>query len=120
MGEVKKVVWADGETKGRLPAFVVVDFKGYRGPAFKGWPKHWDAGVDEEDARRAGRAALVARRGLSVHPDAAGGRALAGARRDAGRISLLIPSSSCASLPPSGRAPRQSRHREGTERWPTS
>ena len=46
MGEVKKVVWADGETKGCLPAFVVVDFKGYRGPPFKGWPKHWDPTVD--------------------------------------------------------------------------
>ena len=44
MGEVKKVVWADGESC--LPAFVVVDFKGYRGPAFKGWPKHWDPMVD--------------------------------------------------------------------------
>lgn len=49
MGIVKKVVWSDDKARSPVPAFVVVDFEGYRGPAFKGWPKHWDVGVDEED-----------------------------------------------------------------------
>ena len=41
MGEVKAVVWGNTDDKSPLPVFVVVDFKGYRGPAFKGWPMHW-------------------------------------------------------------------------------
>ena len=42
MGKVRAVVWSKDEGKHDMPAFVVVDFKGYRGPPFKGWPKEWD------------------------------------------------------------------------------
>ena len=46
MGKVKAVVWQDELAENPVPAFVVVEFDGYRGPAFKGWPKHWPTDVD--------------------------------------------------------------------------
>ena len=45
MGKVKKVVWNE-DAAIRHPAFVVIEFNGYRGPAFEGWPKHWRPDVD--------------------------------------------------------------------------
>ena len=42
MGKVEAVVWSKNEAKHKVPAFVVIDFKDYRGPPFKGWPKEWD------------------------------------------------------------------------------
>ncbi len=45
MGKVRQVVW-DDDTTLKVPAFVVIEFEGYRGPAFEGWPAHWDKEVD--------------------------------------------------------------------------
>ena len=45
-GELKAVVWGEEYDDTGHPEFVVVDFKDYRGPAFKGWPEDWPKDVD--------------------------------------------------------------------------
>ncbi len=45
LGNVFHVVRV-ADTTLKVPAFVVIEFEGYRGPAFEGWPAHWDKEVD--------------------------------------------------------------------------